>query len=102
MDAKKGDWVQIREVVLEPKDRAPQVPEDTKKTPLLLWVKGKAQGPANIGDTIEIETATSRRVKGTLTAVNPSYSHSYGEYVPELAKVGEQVRNLLFGRDGEV
>ena len=100
MDAKQGDWVQVRDVVLEPKDRAPQVPDDTKKTPLLLWVKGKIQCSANIGDTVEIETVTLRRVKGVLTAVNPSYSHSYGEYVPELAKIGQQVRNLLLSGDG--
>ncbi len=40
--AKKGDWVQIHQIVLKPEERAPQVPEDTKKVPLEFWVKGYA------------------------------------------------------------
>jgi len=39
MDAKKGDWVQIRDTVLEAGERAPQVPADTAGLPLLMWVK---------------------------------------------------------------
>jgi hypothetical protein len=35
MLAKKGDWVMIYNIVLEPKDRAPQIPEETKKVPIL-------------------------------------------------------------------
>jgi 2-amino-4-ketopentanoate thiolase alpha subunit len=97
MDARKGDWVEISGVVLKPEERAPQVPDDTRKTPLILWVKGYAQHPANIGDAVEIETVTSRKIKGVLTAVEPPCTHSYGEYVPELAKVREQVKELLFG-----
>lgn len=96
MDAERGDWVEISGVVLKAEERAPHVPDDTRKTPLILWVKGYALHPANIGDAVEIETVTSRRVKGVLTAVNPPYAHSYGEYVPELAKVREQVKGLLF------
>ncbi len=96
MDVKKGDWVEVRDVVMRPEERAPQVPDDTKKTPLILWVKGHALASANIGDIVEIETVTSRKVKGVLTAVNPSYTHTYGEYVPELAKVRDQVKQLLF------
>ncbi len=40
MKAKKGDWVKIHSIVLQPEERAPQVPEDTKKVPLETWVKG--------------------------------------------------------------
>ncbi|MFN3328842.1 MAG: 2-amino-4-ketopentanoate thiolase, partial [Fervidobacterium pennivorans] len=32
--AKKGDWVQVQVTILHPYERAPQVPEDTKKVPL--------------------------------------------------------------------
>jgi len=38
--AKKGDWVQIQVTILHPEERAPQVPEDTKKVPLEMRVKG--------------------------------------------------------------
>lgn len=95
MDAKKGDWVQVSNIVLKPEERAQQVPEDTKKMPLLLWVKGYAQHAANLGDMIEIETVTLRKVQGVLTEVNPSYIHNYGEYTPELSRVREQVKACL-------
>ncbi len=97
--AKKGDWVQIHQIVLKPDERAPQVPEDTKKVPLELWVKGIALQDAKIGSMIEVETATGRRVKGELTAVNPRYVHDFGDFVPELLKVDMQLREILFGGD---
>lgn len=95
--AKKGDWVQIHQIVLKPEERAPQVPDDTKKVPLELWVKGYALSDAKAGEQIEIETTTGRKVKGDLVAVNPRYIHSFGEFVPELLRVDRQVKEILFG-----
>jgi hypothetical protein len=95
--AKRGDWVQIHQIVLNPEERAPQVPDDTKQVPLELWVKGYALSEANLGEQIEIETTTGRNVKGELSAVNPKYVHSFGEFVPELLKVDKQVKEILFG-----
>lgn len=95
--AKKGDWVQIHQILLKPGERAPQVPEDTKKVPLELWVKGIVQEDAKIGSMVEIITATGRKVKGELIAVNPGYAHDYGEFVPELLKVDMQLKEILFG-----
>lgn len=97
--AKKGDWVQIHQIVLKPEDRAPQVPDDTKKVPLELWVKGIALHDAKVGTTVEIETATGRKVKGELVAVNPRYTHDFGDFVPELHKVDIQLKEILFGGD---
>lgn len=95
--AKKGDWVQIHQIVLKPEERAPQVPEDTKKVPLELWVKGYALADAKLGEQIEIETTTGRKVKGELVAVNSKYTHTFGEFVPELLKIDRQVKGILFG-----
>ncbi|MDF2522059.1 MAG: 2-amino-4-ketopentanoate thiolase [Clostridia bacterium] len=95
--AKKGDWVQIHQIVLQPEERAPQVPEDTKKVPLELWVKGVARTEAKLGEQIEVETTTGRIVKGELVAVNPKYIHSFGEFIPELLEVDRQVKGILFG-----
>lgn len=95
--AKKGDWVQIHQIVLQPEERAPQVPEDTKKVPLELWVKGVARAEAKLGEQIEIETTTGRIVKGELVAINPKYIHSFGEFIPELLEVDRQVKGILFG-----
>ena len=95
MDAKRGDWVQIRSVVLTPGERAPQVPQDTLQVPLVLWVKGRATRPGMIGESIRIRTVTGRLVEGILEEVHPHYSHDFGDYVDELAMVGLQVRSLL-------
>jgi hypothetical protein len=95
--AKKGDWVQIHQIVLKPEERAPQVPEDTKTVPLELWVKGTALHDAEQGSVVEIETITGRRVMGELVAVNPRYTHDFGDFVPELLKVDLQLREILFG-----
>jgi hypothetical protein len=38
--AKKDDWVQIHDIILAPCDRSPNLPEDTKKVPLELYLKG--------------------------------------------------------------
>jgi hypothetical protein len=95
--AKIGDWVQIHQIVLKPEERAPQVPEDTKQVPLELWVKGFALAEAKLGEQIEIETTTGRKVTGELVAINPKYIHSFGEFVPELLIVDRQVKEILFG-----
>ena len=97
--AKKGDWVQIHQIVLKPEERAEHLPEDTKKVPLELWVKGFAQHEAKIGENIEIETVTGRKIIGELFAINPRYIHDFGDYVPELTKIDMQLKNELFGGD---
>jgi hypothetical protein len=94
---KKGEWVQIHKIILEPQDRAPQAPEDTRGVPLEMWVKGYLKAEAELGGPAEITTRTGRSEQGTLIAVNPSYSHSFGNFVPELLTIGDQVRGMLFG-----
>lgn len=98
--AKKGDWVQIHQIVLKPEERAPQVPEDTRQVPLQLWVKGYAMHDAETGQTVEIETVTGRRVTGSLLAVNPKYTHDFGDFVPELLAVDRQLKEILYGGEG--
>lgn len=96
---KKGEWVIIHRNILEPSERAPQVPEDTKKVPLEMWIKGYLNEDANIGDEVEITTVTKRIEKGTLLEVNPYYKLDYGVFVPELLQINAQVREILFGGD---
>ncbi len=92
----KGKWVQIHNVVLEASERAPQVPDDTKKVPLEMWVKGYLQTEAEIGEKCTIITATGREVEGTLVGVEIPYEHNYGEFVEELNVVRDQVKGILF------
>lgn len=94
---KKGEWVRIHKNILEPAERAPQVPDDTKKCPLEMWDKGFLQADAEMGDEVEIETVTGRKETGTLIEVNPYYEHDFGRFVPELLQIDKQVREILFG-----
>lgn len=97
----KGTYVLIHRIVLEPEERAPQVPDDTKQVPLEMWVKGYLQENADLGDSVGIVTRTGRRETGTLQEANPYYKHDYGTFVPELLVINEQVRELLFGGEEE-
>jgi hypothetical protein len=90
-----GTWVEIHRVVLAPGDRAPQVPEDTQRVPLEMWVKGFLSAPSRLGDEVEITTPAGRQLRGTLTDANPAYTHSFGPMIPELASIGAEVRALL-------
>lgn len=96
---KTGQWVRIHKIVLEPSGRAPQVPDDTKKVPLEMWVKGYLTKDAEMGDEVAIETVTGRHETGTLIELNPYYTHDFGKFVPELLAIDKQVREILFGGD---
>jgi 2-amino-4-ketopentanoate thiolase alpha subunit len=91
----KGTWVEIYNIVLPVNERAPQVPEDTRRVPLEMRVKGFLLVPAAIGEDSEIETLSGRHLRGRLAAVNPAYTHSFGSPVPELSPIGCEVRALL-------
>jgi hypothetical protein len=93
-----GTWVEISTVVLEPARRAPRIPEDTKRLPLEMRVKGFLAAPVVLGDRAEIITAARRKLGGILTAVNPPYSHGFGAPIPELSAIGGKVRALLRAR----
>lgn len=91
----KGSWVEIHTIVLQAGERAPHVPVDTQQVPLEMRAKGFLITPAAIGEACEIETTTRRRLHGTLSEVNPAYTHSFGSPIPELTTIGNEVRALL-------
>ena len=97
MQAKKGQWVQIHNVVLKVGERAEQVPEDTKAVPLEMWVKGYLTAEAELGSECSVITPTGREVKGKLEEIEPGYIHDFGGYVPELDIVRWQVREMVTG-----
>ncbi len=96
---KKGSWVRIYDVVLESTERSPNLPEDTKKVPLEMWNKGFLLKDAEIGEQVSVKTLTSRIVKGKLLEENPTYTHSFGKFVPEILPIGRQLREILQGGD---
>lgn len=95
--AKKGEWVQVENIVISAGNRAPQVPEDTQKCDLRLWVKGIAQHDGVIGENMEVITVTGRKTTGNLVEINPRYIHDYGFFQPELLKVELQLKEIMAG-----
>jgi 2-amino-4-ketopentanoate thiolase alpha subunit len=92
---KVGEWVEVERVLLEPDERASNLPPETASQPMLTWVKGFAAGAASLGDELEVETMTGRRVTGRLSAINPGYFHTFGQPIPELTHVGADLRARL-------
>ena len=93
--APKGVWVEIHTIILEPGQRAPQVPDDTRQTPLEMRVKGFLAESAAIGELAEIMTVAGRRLNGRLSKVNPAYEHGFGAPIAELSTIGQELRCLL-------
>jgi hypothetical protein len=94
---KKNTWVQIKKVILKPEERTGNIPEDTKKVPFLMWVKGYLLTDAEMNDEVQIKTLTGRVESGTLVKINPAYMHTYGKFVPEILRIDQMVKDSLFG-----
>ena len=88
-------WVEVRRVVLTSDERAPQAPDDTRRVPLEMTVKGFILHDAAIGEEVEIVTLAGRTLSGVLTAINPAYTHTFGPPIPELSAIGGEVRAIL-------
>lgn len=93
----KGAWVQVQQQILAATERAPQVPADTAKVPLIMVTKGFLEGEAKLGEIVEVKTLSGRILAGELVQVLPRFSHDFGEAVPELLAIGPNVRALLKG-----
>ena len=91
----KGTWVEISSIVLAAGQRAPHIPDDTQKVPLELRAKGFLKQSASLGGQAELETVAGRCLVGTITTVNPAYTHGFGAPIPELTEIGEEVRTIL-------
>lgn len=87
---KRGTWVEVEQVVLQPAERSTALPEDTKKVPYILRVSGFLEQDADIGQDVEVRTIIGRIIGGKLVVINPSYQHSFGTVVPELLTIGTE------------
>ena len=95
----KGSWVEIENVVLSEVSRAPQVPDDTKKTPLMMWTRGVlVNDEATIGETVKVNTLSGRVAEGKLVDIKPRYAHDFGYPVIELIETGFALKNDLGGK----
>ncbi len=99
---KKNAWVQIHKIILKPEERSQNLPEDTKKVPLEMWVKGRLLADACINEVVSIKTTTGRIETGVLIHENPAYLHTYGNFVPEILEIDHIVKSALSsGEDDE-
>ena len=99
--ANKGDWVRIHSIILTPEQRSAAVPEDTKSVPLEQWTKGYLHAATLLGGEAVVTTRTGRVVSGTLVDEAPHYTHSFGDFVPELQQAGDEAFSFLFGGDAK-
>jgi len=97
----KGTYARIRKTVLKPEERSSNLPEDTKKVPYKMWVKGFLLEECDLFDNVSVKTITGRIESGRLKEINPPYKHSYGDFVPELIKLRNIIKKDMFGEDYE-
>ena len=95
---KKNSFVQIYQVVLSRKERAENLPLDTKEVPFEIRMKGKLLHDAHLGESVKIETPTKRIEQGILIAVEPYFMHSFGHHVETL----RAVRNIILTETEEL
>lgn len=95
MTVKKGTWVEIQDTILKADDRTANIPEETKKVPYLMRVRGFLLEDAEFGDEVKIKTMIGRELKGKLHKSEPAYSHNFGKTVPELLKIGIELQEEL-------
>lgn len=94
--AMKGTWVEIENEVLSANERAPQVPDDTKLTPLIMWTRGfLIEESALVGDIVSVTTLSDRVAKGRLVDISPRFAHDFGKPVPELLKTGVNLKKEI-------
>lgn len=91
--AVKGTWVEIENQVLSATERASQVPEDTKNTPLMMWTRGfLMEESAEIGDDVSVRTFSGRIARGKLVEIHPRFAHDFGNPVPELLETSVSLK----------
>ncbi len=88
----KGTWVEIERVLLKPEERAPNLPEETRKCPYVLRISGFLLEDAELGTEVRVKSLIGHEHRGVLRVVNPSYGHSFGTTVPELLSIGTEER----------
>lgn len=98
--AEKGDLVQVHIIVLEPGERATNLPEETKAVPYEGWLKGfLLEEQAEIGQEVRIETLIGRQLSGVLTEINPVYDHNFGKPLPQINFIGKQAWEDLYAEE---
>ncbi len=88
----KNRYVEIRRTLLEAGKRNKNIPEETKKVPLEMRMRGTLLEDGNLLEHVRIETETGRMEEGILVSVDPRYDHDFGGHVEELRIVRQRIR----------
>ena len=96
---KKGTWVKIQHQIFEKDHRAPHLPEDTRQVPFMMWTKGFLLKDSEMNSLVMVKTLTGRQVTGQLLEIEPAYRHDYGKFIPELLRIGHNLRRERWGGD---
>lgn len=88
------DWAEIEWCVAEVGERSADLPPDTQGVSYRVRTRGMAESPT-FGTVTEIVTPTGRRQVGTVVAIRPGYTHSFGTPLPEWVRMREAIRTLL-------
>jgi hypothetical protein len=86
-------YVEIYRIILPAQERSSNLPVDTNRVPFEMRLRGKLLQAAELGDRVEIETATHRIESGILVAVNPFYQHHFGHYVLAMTQIRDIILN---------
>ena len=92
--------MRIHRVILPAEDRTASLPEDTKRVPFEMWVKGHLLEDGEIGDQVAVRTVSGRTEHGTLIEVDPQFDVNFGRFVPEVLEMDVRLRAALFGKEG--
>lgn len=88
---KKNTLVQVYKVVLTYKNRSVNLPIDTREVSFEMRIKGRLLKAANLGDKVDIITASNRIESGILIAEKPYYKHSFGHHIQVLDDIKETI-----------
>lgn len=84
---KKGTFVRVEKVILQPEERTSKIPDDTKKVPFKMWTKGVLQEDCKMNEEATIITMANRKEVGKLVEANPKYELNYGNFLPEMIEI---------------
>lgn len=93
----KGTYVRIRKHLLMPNERIQSIPNETRKEPLKMWVKGRLNDEAEMFEKVCIVTASDRIECGTLKEKHPKIKHGFGEFVEEIITMRESILSEFWG-----
>lgn len=91
----KGTYVYIKKIVLKSNQRSSNIPFDTKDKDFIMKIKGYLTKDASLGDEVDILTETKRKVSGILIETNPTYTHSFGDYLDEVKTMKDIILNEM-------